>query len=160
MIPNSEMMLRKELQASLWKRLAALVYDSLLILAILFLGTALLLPFNGGEALEGQLYYPLYLLALVYFFYAWFWRRSGQTLGMKVWKIRLWHVSGHNAGWGISLLRFIAAMFSWGGGGLGYLWCLFTGTTWHDRVSDTRVIDLKKLDRLQATQEVEDSDND
>ena len=40
--------------ASLWRRLAALLYDSLLLLAIWFIATASLLPLTGGEAIEAN----------------------------------------------------------------------------------------------------------
>lgn len=72
--------------AGILRRLGALLYDWLLIIAIWFLQTALLLPFTHGEALPQQgiaywLYVAmLYLTALGFFLF--FWRKSRQTLGM------------------------------------------------------------------------------
>ncbi|MGB5301177.1 MAG: RDD family protein, partial [Thiogranum sp.] len=60
--------------ANLWRRLAALFYDSLLLLAIWFIAIAILLPLTAGEAIEAN--NPLlttYLLFISFFFYAWFW---------------------------------------------------------------------------------------
>ncbi|WP_156303107.1 hypothetical protein [Methylogaea oryzae] len=37
--------------AGFWRRLAALAYDALIQLALFFIGTALLLPLTGGQAL-------------------------------------------------------------------------------------------------------------
>jgi len=97
----------------LLRRLAALVYDGLLLLAVLFLGTLALLPLTGGEAItptaQGLGVYLAYrgylaLLALGYFGLSW--TRSGQTLGMKAWKIRLETASGGAIGWGVAGLRF------------------------------------------------------
>lgn len=152
---SSQQIESKALQASLWKRLAALLYDSLLIVAILFIATAILLPLHHGEAVSEEplfhVLYQLYLLGWIYLFYAWFWRTSGQTLGMKAWRLQLIHVSGRQAGWGVSLLRLLAALLSWGALGLGYIWCLFSGKTWHDSISETRVIDLKRLQQQRST---------
>ena len=56
--------------ASLFRRLAALLYDSLLLLGVWFIATALLLPFTGGEAFRPN--NPLlssYLLFVACFFY-------------------------------------------------------------------------------------------
>ena len=70
--------------ATLFRRLAALFYDSLLLLAVWFIATALLLPFTSGEAIRPH--NPLlssYLLFISFFFYGWFWIHGGQTLGMS-----------------------------------------------------------------------------
>jgi len=128
--------------ASLLKQLAAMVYDSLLIFAVLFLASAIALVFNHGEAIEHNPMFTFYLVFTVFIFYAWFWHKSGQTLGMRVWKIRIIDEYGANPGWGVSFLRLGFALVSLLCFGLGYLWRLFTPYTWHDRISGTRIIDL------------------
>lgn len=66
------------------RRLGALFYDSLLVLAVLFLATALLLTLRGGEAFPaGALGLKVYLFGVVFVFFGWFWTRDGQTLGMR-----------------------------------------------------------------------------
>jgi len=129
--------------AGLFKQWLAIFYDSLLIIAILLAATAILLPFNHGEAVSGPAY-TLYLLGLIFFYYGWFWHRAGQTLGMKTWKIRVINEYGRNPGWGESLLRWLFALLSAACFGLGYFWRLFTPCTWHDRLSHTRVIDISR----------------
>ena len=103
--------------AGLLRRLAALTYDCLLLLAILFVGTLALLPLTGGEAItpasQGLGTYLAYrgylaLLALGYFGLAW--TRSGQTLGMMAWRIRLVAVNGRAPGWPASTLRFATGL--------------------------------------------------
>jgi uncharacterized RDD family membrane protein YckC len=132
--------------ASLLKQLAAMIYDSLLILAILFVATAILLIFNQGEAIESNPSFNLFLVFILFTFYAWFWQKSGQTLGMRVWKIRIVSDLGGNPGWGTSFLRLGFAVLSMLCFGLGYLWRLFRPYTWHDRLSQTRIIDVSSLD--------------
>jgi len=128
--------------ASLIKQLAAMIYDSLLIFAVLFLASAIALVFNQGEAIESSPWFSLYLMFVLFTYYAWFWQKSGQTLGMRVWKIRIVTESGANPGWIVCYQRLACALLSWLCFGLGYLWRLFRPYTWHDRLSHTRIIRL------------------
>jgi len=131
--------------AKLWRQFAAMFYDSLLIIAILFVATAITLAFNKGEAIEASHFYNLFLLLLIFIFYSWFWTRSGQTLGMRVWKIRIISDFGGNPGWASCVLRLIFALISIICLGLGYWWRLFKPYTWHDHFSQTRIIDVSAL---------------
>ena len=128
--------------ASLLRQLAAMIYDSLLIFAVLFLASAIALIFNHGEAIESNYWFSIYLLIIVFTYYAWFWQKSGQTLGMRVWKIRVESETGGNPGWGLCYLRLGCALLSIMCLGLGYWWRLFKPYTWHDRLSHTRMISL------------------
>ena len=138
------------MHVSLWRRLAAILYDSFLLLAVLFIATALLLPLTGGVAIEsGNPFYIAYLLIICYFFFAWFWCHGGQTLGMRAWKIKLQAHSGESVSWLRATLRFLIALLSWAALGLGFIWQLFDrqGWTWHDRWSNTMLIRIKKDER-------------
>lgn len=138
--------------ASLLKQLLAMVYDSLLLFAVLFFATAVALLFNDGEAIESSPLFTLYLMFTLFTYYAWFWRKSGQTLGMSAWKIRIVDETGANPGWISSYLRLCCALLSLLCLGLGYLWRFFKPFTWHDRLSRTRVIDISAT-RKPAQQE-------
>ena len=136
--------------ASLFKQIAAMIYDSLLVFAVLFLASAIALAFKlmlpgEGHTIENNPAFSLYLLFTVFTFYAWFWRNSGQTLGMRVWKIRIVTDAGGNPGWGVCYLRLLFALLSMACFGLGYLWRLFKPYTWHDRLSQTRIVDISAL---------------
>lgn len=126
-----------------------MVYDAFLLLALWFLSTAVLVALNGGEALP-PLMAQLILLPFIFIvsctFYSWFWIHSGQTLGMKTWKIRLVSEQGKAVDLKQSLLRILAALLSISCLGLGYIWLLFDKRrcTWHDHLSRTRVIDVSK----------------
>jgi uncharacterized RDD family membrane protein YckC len=138
----SDPIFSEALSASLIKQLAAMIYDSLLIFAVLFFATAIALVFNHGEAITSSIWFRLYLLFMLYTYYAWFWQKSGQTLGMRVWKIRLVCEAGDNPGWGVCYLRLACALLSLLCLGCGYWWRLFKPYTWHDRLSHTRVINV------------------
>lgn len=124
------------------RRLAAQLYDGLLLLAVLFMAVAIALPFNGGNAYPaGHIGFSLYLLTVSFFYYAWFWTHGGQTLGLKSWNLRLVGDNGGGVGWKGAVVRFFAAMLSLGCFGLGFLWCLVDNKnlSWHDRLSKTRL---------------------
>ncbi len=123
-----------------FRHLAIITYDALLLLALLFLATAIALPFNQGEAFTASQYiFPLYLLAISFLFYGWFWTHGGQTLGMKTWKVRIQTFDKQPFTWTHALKRFFLALISWGVIGLGFLWKLIDKKryTWHDHLSKT-----------------------
>jgi uncharacterized RDD family membrane protein YckC len=125
-----------------FRRLAAIVYDSLLLLAVLFFATLLVLPFNHGEAYDSsQLYFPLYLIGVSFVFYGWFWTHGGQTLGLRAWKMRVVSDNHDPLTWWQAWLRFVGALISWGFVGLGflYIWVNPERKAFHDRVSKTHI---------------------
>ena len=140
------------MRASLPRRLAAMFYDGLLLVAILMIATALLLPFSGGEAITAadhpwlESAYRLLLGGLVVLFFGTFWTRSGQTLGMASWRLRVEREDGSLLTWGDTTKRLAAAVLSLLPMGLGFIWMLFDrdGRAWHDRLSRTRVVLLPK----------------
>lgn len=134
--------------AGLLRRLAAFVYDILLLAAILFIAAFVALLFSGGEAISpGNPWYQTYLFTLGYIFYAWFWTRGGQTLGMRAWRLRVESMDGGPINLGQALLRFMAGIATVMTAGLAMLWMLFDKDkrTLHDRFSDTRVVVLPKV---------------
>ena len=128
------------LRPGLPRRLAALVYDSLLLFSLLFAATVPVLLLTGGEAVgPNQPVFTAYLLAVSYVYFGWCWTRSGQTLGMRAWKMRVRTRGGGPLGWRSSLARFAAALVSIGAAGAGLLWAAFDrdGMSLHDRLSGT-----------------------
>lgn len=134
----------------LLRRLAAILYDTLLLLAVLFVASALWLIPTGGEAPKGD--DPLrtiYLILVSFGFFAWFWSHGGQTLGMRAWRIRLRNRNpGQVSLWQL-MLRFIIAIISWLAFGLGFLWSLIDKEklTWHDRYSMTELVVIPKAEK-------------
>jgi uncharacterized RDD family membrane protein YckC len=98
--------------AGLLRRLAALLYDLLLTIALAFIATFAMLPLSHGEAiltstqgLTGRLYHA-FLFLIVFAYFGWCWTRSGQTLGMKAWRIRLQSADGRRLNWAGAVVRF------------------------------------------------------
>lgn len=127
------------------RRSAAMGYDALLLVAVLFVATAVLMPFTGGEAIHpNDVWYTVYLVVVSFGYFGWFWTHGGQTLGMRSWRLRLVGVGENGASWRQALVRFVGACFSWLAFGAGFVWLLVDTDrlTWHDRVSKTRIVDV------------------
>lgn len=105
--------------ASLPRRLAAVVYDGLLLtgvligaaalalgLTVLLLGSAAVVAHNP---LPGNPFFSTYLFLTCFFFYGGFWVCGGQTLGMRAWRLRVQQRDGRGIGWWQALLRFLSA---------------------------------------------------
>jgi uncharacterized RDD family membrane protein YckC len=127
-------------------RLIIIVYDLFLLIALLFLATALLLPFNAGEAFSNhqQWFYRVYLLIVSFLFYGWFWTHGGQTLGLRAWKAKVLTIDQQPINWTQAFVRFVTAFVSCG---LGLLWILVDKQrrSCHDHLSKTAVFfDPKK----------------
>ena len=110
-----------------FKRIFSLVYDSLLILGIIFSLTLLLVFLNGGAPENGGFIYLLQLFVTIFsgpIFYSYFWLvNDGQTVGMQAWKIKL--ISEEKLTIRICLLRCAFSTFSFLFFGLGYLYIFF-----------------------------------
>jgi uncharacterized RDD family membrane protein YckC len=148
-----------DIPVSLFKRLMAIVYDLLLLTALLFtvgilVSTILTFALNEGNAITDThpyyLEFQLFILCTLFFssflFFSWFWMHGGQTLGMKTWRVQLISVDDSAIGWKESALRFMGAIISWLIFGLGFIWVLFDkeNRTWHDIFSGTKLVQLEK----------------
>ena len=127
--------------AGLLRRLAAMVYDGLLVLALWLITLLIMVIANGGEAVFGALVQSVLFLE-AFLFFAWFWLRAGQTAGMRAWRLCLVSDGGGRITLNQATVRFFAAMISLGTLGLGYWWALFDPhrRTWPDLWSGSRVL--------------------
>jgi uncharacterized RDD family membrane protein YckC len=128
--------------ASLPRRFGAMLYDSLLMLALLFAATVPLVALRDDQPVEpGNVLYRVLLVGVTYGFLVGFWYRYGRTLGMQSWGLRIESAQGGRPSLAQCSLRFVAAILSWLPFGLGYFWQLVDrdGLSWHDRLSGTRL---------------------
>ena len=128
--------------AGLARRLGALFYDALIVAAILLVATIF---WTAAGVTLGHPWYRVYV-AFVYLctfgYFGWCWIHGGQTVGMKVWKIRLIGDDARSFGWTGAMTRSVAAVLSIAALGAGFWWALFDRRkrTWHDRLSNTRLV--------------------
>jgi uncharacterized RDD family membrane protein YckC len=136
--------------AGFGRRLAALVYDAFLLAALLMIFTGGALFFTHGAAVVpatagAWVYaYRAGLVLVVVGYYALNWLRSGQTLGMRAWRIRAVSASGAPLTWEAAILRASFGLLAWAPAGLGVLWLYLDPQrlALHDRLSKTRVVYL------------------
>lgn|SRR5690554_1602987 len=131
--------------AGLFRRLAAIIYDSLLLGAIFMLYGFVGVSLTGGEANE-HLAFQLLAWVIPFVFYGYFWRRAGQTLGMLAWRIRVQTTQGQPINAKQTFLRLIGGLCSWACLGLGFLWLFIDKEkrTWPDIFSGTQVVVVPK----------------
>lgn len=131
--------------ATLFRRLAALVYDAFLVTALVFAFTFTVVRLRGSEIEPGTPWFAPAIVAIAVAFYGWFWTRAGQTLGMQAWRIRVTSEDGGPVTWRQALLRFFAAWLSALPAGLGYFWVWVDPErrAWHDRLSGTRTVRVR-----------------
>jgi len=146
----------KMIGVTLWRRLAAIVYDSIVITAIwIIVGFLVLSAFgieqaqvveNDTVVMDPWYRFTLFgsMLLSAYLFFAWFWTHSGQTLGMQAWKIRVQDESGHAISYWQSLQRFVLAPFCFFLLGAGYFFLYFNPQrqTLHDKLSRSLVVKI------------------
>ncbi len=145
--------------ASLVRRLAAILYDGLISIALLMVTTGIYMAISAslfgvenyktlndaGNTTHDPLLSSI-LFIVLFLFYGFFWTKNGQTLGMQVWRIRIQNADGSSIRWLQALLRFMVAIISMLCLGLGYVWILFDNAkmSWQDRVSDSYVMEIPK----------------
>lgn len=136
--------------AHLGWRVLALVYDAFPVLALWVATSGLFLLLRGGRPVEpGSLIAWLELVALwaVAGAYAVVsWRRGGQTIGMRPWRLAVVAGDGSRADTRRLALRYAVATVSLAAGGLGFLWCLLDRErrAWHDIAAGTLLVRAAK----------------
>ena len=127
----------------MWRRLAAAVYDGLLLLALWMVALWLELVLRDALGLDRST--PLlrvYLFLVGLGFFGWCWTHGGQTLGMRAWRLQLRRVDGQSLVWRTAVIRYVMAWVAWLPLGLGVLWSALDARrrSWHDTLSGTEVI--------------------
>ncbi|MCG7199978.1 RDD family protein [Marinobacter pelagius] len=105
--------------ATFTKRALAIIYDGLISIAVLLVATWVYTMIAGwitgweqyeqmAEAgqLSGDPGLTFVLFLVLYLFFAYFWTRIGQTLGMQVWRVRIENLDGTSVSWTQALLRY------------------------------------------------------
>ena len=137
-------------KAPLIRRLMAMLYDTLICAALMLVTTgvytAISYELTGVESTSGDPLLSSILFITLYLFFAYFWTRSGQTLGMQVWHLRIQNEDSTSISWLQALLRFIMAIISFVPAGAGYIWILIDkdNKAWHDRFSESIVVRIPK----------------
>ncbi len=151
---------------SLYRRLAALLYESIVLFGVIWLAALVygLVVGQRSGVLDRQGWLAVIFIALALYFMG-FWTGPGQTVAMRAWRLRLVDARGQPLQLGRSGLRFALgwlwvlpplALAWWTGldhaAGLGLLlalmllWALASYLRaerqfWHDALAGTRLVD-------------------
>lgn len=150
-------------RAGFFRRLAAMVYDGLIAIAIGMLSALIIIGLltaafesnllskqgyeHVSELMQESLVYKSLVQVWVLFwisaFFLWFWKHGGQTLGMRAWRIRIYNLNPDDAvGYKRLIIRLISSL-----GGLGTLLVLLdfkNKLALQDRLTRTEVLFLSK----------------
>ena len=146
-------------RAGLIRRLAAMLYDWLVLAALWMAAMALalllvaLLNSAGIISLvnytdhadfitQHKLWFQLYSVLCFFWFYLYFWCKGGQTLGMRAWRLLLVQQNGEAINFKQAVLRALSALL-----GLGNIWLWLRwgkGLALQDQLTATQVIILTK----------------
>ncbi|HMM74017.1 MAG TPA: RDD family protein [Rhodocyclaceae bacterium] len=124
-------------------RIAVVIYESLLVVAVVFVASFAALPVVGDLHAPWQRHlFQVFVLGVLFVYFAAFWLRSGQTLAMKTWRVRLVRADGARVTPKQAVLRFGLALAGLALAGLGFWWALVDRDRQflHDRLLGTRLI--------------------
>jgi uncharacterized RDD family membrane protein YckC len=124
-------------------RVAAMVYELLLVTAVVFVASFLIIPVVGDLQAPWQRHlFQVYIVGVLFAYFSAFWLRSGQTLAMKTWRIRLVNQEGTSLSLKQAALRFVLALIGLLLAGAGFWWALVDRDRQflHDRLVGTRLV--------------------
>jgi uncharacterized RDD family membrane protein YckC len=138
--------------AGFGRRFAAVIYDTLLLVAMLvILTTVLVIGVLRVEVTPQTVgawayVYRAALLGVIVAYYLLNWTRSGQTLGMRAWHLRAVTAAGKPLTLKAAAVRLAWAALAWAPAGLGVLWVYLDRDhlAVQDRLSDTRIVRLTR----------------
>ncbi len=146
-------------RAGLVRRLAAMLYDWLILAALWMLAMGLAMAFiallsqlelislaaytdYADVVAKHKIWFQLYSVLCFFWFYLYFWCKGGQTLGMRAWRMLLVQQDSQPVTFKQALLRALSALC-----GLGNIWLWLRwgkGLALQDQLSHTMVVVLTK----------------
>ena len=122
---------------------ASIVYELLTIIAIIFVSTGLFLMI-AGDASHGikRLFLQCFLWLVVGAYFIRCWIRTGQTLAMQAWKLRLVDEKHQLLTMRQAAARYVLATMSMALFGVGFLWAVIDKNSQflHDRLLGCKVV--------------------
>ena len=140
---HSEALQTAPVLSPLLRRVLALVYEALLLAALLWCAA---LVFNIIETplavAHSRTIFQAYLFLLAAVYFVWQWTHGGQTLAMKAWRIRLVTRDGEAINARLAWTRYVLATLGALAFGLGFFWSLLDRERQflHDRLAGTRLV--------------------
>jgi len=117
-----------------------MLYDAIIVIGLLIVGSALALPFGEAQKFALQdFWFTLWLVFVCFAYLGGCWHYGGMTVGMRAWRVVLVNADGGKISWPVCLLRFLLSGLSLAAFGLGFVWVLFDQQNrgWHDIAANT-----------------------
>jgi uncharacterized RDD family membrane protein YckC len=132
-------------------RFASLCYEGILLVPVLFLAAYLFLAFtHDAQTTSMHHLFRAWLVLVMGAYFVYCWRKGGQTLPMKTWRLRLARSDGRPLTRKQAWLRYGLAVPGLLLFGVGFLWAFVDRDSQflHDRLAGTRVF---RADRAEQT---------
>tara|TARA_B100000900_G_C20554438_1_gene706167 strand:+ start:1256 stop:1639 length:384 start_codon:yes stop_codon:yes gene_type:complete len=118
-------------RVGLIKRLLINFYDLILLFAVMYFFTIPVIFITDGNAVINNIFYKAYLIMIIYLYYAWFWKNYNQTLGMRIWKVKIYSKYSLEITYFQSLKRIFFGLVG------GHVLLLFNSESLQDKLSNT-----------------------
>ncbi len=144
MVSEKNKLVNQALAPSLLKLAASLLYEALVMTALMLIGTAVFMFIFGDATLGIKRYFlQLFLWLMLGVYFVLCWQKSGQTLAMQAWRLKLVSCDDcHAVTLGVAVTRYLAATLSFLVLGLGFLWAIVDRDRLylHDRMLKNKLI--------------------
>lgn len=121
---------------------ACVIYEALTMIALSFVGVWIFLMLVG-DATEGsrRLMMQIFLWVMLGAYYIWCWVRSGRTLAMQAWRLRVVTQENARLSAGAAILRYLLASLSLLFFGIGFFWAFVDRNRLflHDRILNHQI---------------------
>lgn len=127
-------------------RLLSLLYDALMMAAVLFLAALPIVVWGDyPHHPEYRTWFQIYLWLVGGGYCCLFWHRGAQTPAMKAWRLWLAGPNNRPPSWGLCAIRYVLATLGWATG-ISLLWALFDRDHQylHDRLLGLRLFRTPK----------------
>ena len=118
-------------KVGLIKRLLINFYDLILLFAVMYFFTIPVIFITEGNAVINNIFYQTYLIIIIYLYFAWFWKKYNQTLGMRIWKVKIYSKHSPEITYLQSFKRIIISLIG------GHIFLLFSSESLQDKLSNT-----------------------
>jgi len=136
--PNLKSATLSSITPSVFRRLASMLYESLVLGAVMFVAALIFILLRNPQAPGAMPFFQAYLLLVMLGYFSWFWTHGGQTVAMRAWRFRVERADGRPLRFAQASVRFALAWFL----PVSIVWAWFDRDQQflHDRLARTRLV--------------------
>ncbi|MDP1681734.1 MAG: RDD family protein [Burkholderiales bacterium] len=136
--PNQKSATPTSTTPSVFRRLASMLYEALVLGAVIFVAAGIFRVFRDPDVPGARTFYQAYLLLVMLGYFSWFWTHGGQTVAMRAWRFRVERADGRPLRFAQASVRFALAWLL----PISIVWAWFDRDKQflHDRLARTRLV--------------------